>query len=110
MKNMRILGNMIQKLSSEEQVSAAELGEIIHCPAEQVAQLFKGRLLLGLDQLSAVADRFRVSLDELMDGDVNYYRETIVDCMGGFSHDENLEEILDIIDDYLDLRTAVEQQ
>lgn len=108
MKSMRTLGNMIQKLAKDEHVSNDELGKIIDCTDAQVEQLFKGRLFLPFDQLAAVAERFHVSLDTLMDGDMDYYRATIVDCMGSFSYDENREIVLDIIDDYLDLRSAIE--
>lgn len=33
---------------------------------------FKGRSFLSFNQLSAAADRFKISLDELMSGDMNY--------------------------------------
>ena len=108
MEDMRVLGNMVQKLAQEESVTAEELGKMIGCTASQVEQLFKGRLFLAFDQLSAVANRFRTSLESLMDGDRKYYCETFVDCMGEFSQNENREIILDIIDDYLDLRSTFE--
>lgn len=107
MKDMRVLGKTIEKLAAERHVAAGDLGELIHCSAGQVALLFKGRLFLAFDQLSAIADRFQVSVDELLDGDMDYYNKTVVECMGEFSNDMNREEILDIIDDYLDLRSAV---
>lgn len=108
MENMRVLGNMIQKLAKEKHVATEDLGKTIHCTTNQVEQLFRGRLFLTFDQLSAVANRFQVSPDVLMDGDMDYYRETVVDCMGEFSCDENREDILNIIDDYLDLLGAIE--
>lgn len=107
LESMRVLGNMIQKLTEEDGVSTQELGKIINCTDAQVRQLFKGRLFLSYDQLTAVAKRLRVSTDVLLGGDIDHYRATFVDCVGEFSYDENREIVLDIIDDYLDLRTAI---
>lgn len=107
MKDMRVLGKTIEKLAVEHHVTAGDLGKMIHCSADQVALLFKGRLFLAFDQLTLIADQFQVSVDDLLDGDMDYYNKTVVECMGEFSDDKNREEILDIIDDYLDLRNAV---
>lgn len=105
---MRILGNMVQKLADENKISSVELGKVIGCSNREIEQFFKGRLFLTFDQMSIVAKRLGVSLDTWMDGDPDHYCATVVDCMGEFSCEENREEILDIIDDYLDLRDAVE--
>ena len=107
MKDMRILGNMIEKLAADRKVPAEELAKQIRCTPGQVAQLFKGRLLLAFDQLDALAAYFQVPVDTLLNGDPEHYQKTVVDCMGEFSDEKHREEILDIIDDYLDLCRAV---
>ena len=107
MKDMRVLGLTIQKLAAEHHVTESDLGSLIHCDPDQVKYLFKGRLFPTFDQLLALADRFQVSVDVLLDGDHEYYSKNVVHCMGEFSQEENREKILDIIDTYLDLRKAV---
>ena len=107
MQDMRVLGLTIQKLAAEHHVSVPELGALIRCDADQVKRLFKGRLFLAFDQLLALADRFQVSVDTLLDGDREYYNKNVVHCMGEFAEEQNREEILNMIDDYLDLLQAV---
>lgn len=103
MEDMRILGNMIEKLAAEQHVTSDDLGALLQCTSEQVARLFKGRLFLTFDQLTAVSEHLKVSIDTLLAGDRENYCHTVVHCMGEFSDEANREEILDIIDDYLDL-------
>ena len=108
MEDMRILGNMIEKLAAEQHVTADALGALLQCTPEQVARLFKGRLFLTFDQLTALLERLRVSVDTLLAGDRENYRQTVVHCMGEFSDEANREKVLDIIDDYLDLCRAAQ--
>lgn len=104
MKKMRVFGSAVRKLADERKMGPDELGRVVSCTPQQIARLYEGRLLLAFDQLSAIADALRVSAIDLIRGDEEHYQKTAVHCMGAFSNEDAREEILDIIDDYLDLR------
>lgn len=109
-KNMRVLGDMIEKLACETYGGSAareELSCVLDCTPDQVSQVCQGRLFLSFPQLSRLAEQLHTTVDALLAGDENHYRENVVHCMGQFEREENREEILDIIDDYLRLKSSV---
>lgn len=109
MKNMRVLGDMIGKLAGEAYGADAQdrLSQVLGCTPDQVSQVFQGRLFLSFPQLSRLAEVLHTPVDALLAGDEAHYRENVVHCMGQFEREENREEILDIIDDYLRLKSSV---
>lgn len=107
MKNMRVLGNMIEKLALQKQDTLEDMGQVLDCTPNQVKAMYKGRVFPSFAQLNRLADYFGTTVDVLLNGDEEYYENNVVHCMGDFQNPENRENILDIIDDYLRLKEAV---
>lgn len=107
MQKARVLGNYIQKLAEENRMSVADLSGLLGCGELQTMLLLRGRSFATFEQISKLADRFKVSVQELLDGDTAYYDRTVAHCMNQFQKTENREQILDIIDEYLDIVDAV---
>lgn len=104
MKDLRLLGSMIKKLSKEQNI---ELEDVLGWNRDQVAAVFDGRLFPSFSELETLSSAFKVSIDDLLRGDEAYYNQEFVHCMGSFENPENRELILDIIDDYIILQSAI---
>ena len=109
MKDMRMLGSMIQKKARENNDSPENLSELIGCTTNQYFNLLKGLVLPSFEQIEKLATYFELTVDELLDGDESYYAQNAVCCMGEFENLGNMEVILDIIDDYIKLESSVAQ-
>ncbi len=109
MKEMRLLGNIVHKLSIEHGYDNDYMCKELDCTKSQYLSFLSGRLFLSFEQLTTLANLFSISVDDLMKGDNNYYEENYVHCMGEFENIENREMILDIIDDYLTLLSETRQ-
>lgn len=107
MKSMRVLGNMIEKLAQENNATPENMGQLLHCTADQVKAMYKGRIFPSFEQLNQLATYFSTTIDALLDGDEQHYKNSVVHCMGAFERPDDRELILDIIDDYLRLKDAV---
>ena len=108
MKEMRLIGNMVQKLSKEREINDDSMCEKLDCTMNQYQSFLNGRMFLSFKQLEMLANYFGITIDSLLDGDCEYYEKNIVHCMGNFENLDNRETILDIIDDYLSLKTSVQ--
>lgn len=69
--------------------------------------LLKGRAYASFPQVSALSKLLEVSIDQLLSGDKESYNTTVVHCMNDFQDTSKREEILDLIDDYVDIVDAV---
>ena len=107
MKSARVLGNYVQKLASEQNVTILELSALMNCSEQQVKSFFKGRFFASFRQLEVLAHEFGIKISELMQGDESYYNKTVIDCMEDFQNPEARESILDIIDDLMDIQNAL---
>lgn len=107
MKNARVLGNYVQKLATEQNVTVPELSVLMNCSEQQVKAFFKGRFFASFRQLQILARKFDVKVSELIQGDESYYNKTVVDCMEDFQNPQAREDILDIIDDLMDIQNAL---
>ena len=45
MKNMRMLGNMIQKLAQEQGKTTEDISKLLECRTEQIERVYKGFVL-----------------------------------------------------------------
>lgn len=108
MQSVRMLGNYVFNLAKDQGVENSRLAEILDCSEQQVVAFFKGRLFVSFSQLLSLADTLNVSVDALLAGDEESYNKSVVHCMNDFSDPANREFILDIIDDYIDLKDAAE--
>lgn len=107
MKGARVLGNYVQKLAEDQNVSIPELSVLMNCSELQVKSFFKGRFLASFRQLETLSHQFGVKVSDLIKGDEAHYNKTVVHCMEDFEDTNNRELILDIIDDYMDIQNAL---
>lgn len=107
MQRARMLGNYIQQLANEKNISIQELSKMLHCKDYQVKALLKGRAFATFEQMSVLAQTLGVTIGELLKGDAKHYEDSVVHCMNRFQDGANREKILDIIDDYMDIVDAV---
>lgn len=106
MKEMRLIGNMVGKLAIENKYDDSYMCDFLECTKKQYQSFLSGRLFLTFEQLEKLANLFKITIEVLMNGDHCYYEKNIVHCMGEFENPDNREMILDIIDDYLSLRSS----
>lgn len=107
MQEARMLGNYVEHLAEEKQISVSELSQILSCSDNQVRSFFKGRAFASFEQLALLAKTFGLSVRALLAGDTKTYTASVVDCMNDFDDPSNREYILDIIDSYMDILDAV---
>lgn len=84
MKDLRMLGSMISKLSADYQVSSEEMADIFQCTVGQVEAIKEGRLFPTFYSLQNFAKRVHSTVSSLMKGDEEYYNKTVVHCVGKF--------------------------
>lgn len=107
MRNARIMGNYIQHLADENGISEKNLAEILECSERNVLELFKGFVYPSFAQVTKLADLFNVSAEDILLGNSTEYNKTVVHCMNDFDFIENREFILDLIENYVDIKNAV---
>ena len=109
MQSSRMTGRYIMTLAEKNNVSKKELSEKLSCDISQVEDLFAGRFILPFWKLESLSDLFGVSVSQILDGDPDEYNANVVHCMNDFNNPDNREKILNIIDDYLDIKEALGQ-
>ena len=107
MERMRIFGNMISKLSDEQHISSDSLCQILDCSEERLYALLNGCTMPTFEELEIFSEIFGHTPEELLAGDRSHYESTVVHCMNEFRDPNAREEILDIIEGYVKLVTAV---
>lgn len=107
MRKARMLGNYVDNLAQTKGLSLSDLGSIIGCTENQVYAFLKGRAYATFPQLSALADHLGKSVEDLLLGDGEIYGSTVVHCMNDFENADKREDILDLIDHYIDIVDAV---
>ncbi len=107
MKDLRLLGSTIRKLSSDKNISEEQMQKTLGCSYDKLSAIYDGRVYPSFDDLQNLSKLFGTTVEELLSGDEDYYNAKVVHCMGAFSNTKNREKILDIIDDYLTLLDAV---
>lgn len=107
MKKMRLIGSTIKSVAADHEISLDELGKAIGCDRQQMDAVILGRKICSFDQIRKIADKCEVPVKKILDGDEAYYNQNIVHCMNDFQNEENREDILDIIYDYLDVYDSV---
>ena len=108
MQEARMLGNYVAYLAKINGLSNSDLSGILGCTEDRVYSFIKGRAFASFSQLSSLANAFDVSIDKLLVGDKEHYNETVVHCMNDFHDTSRREEILDLIDNYIDIVDAVD--
>ena len=103
MRDLRLLGSTIRKLSTDNRISEEKMQEVLGCSYDQVSAIYDGRVFPSFGDLQQLASLFGTTVEEMIHGDEAYYEANVVHCMGTFEDTNNREEILDIIEDYLTL-------
>ena len=106
MKSARKIGNYAQHRSQEMGISITEINNILGLSDSEINAFFKGRRMLTYDQLMALSELLSTTIKDMIEGDDVLYSESVVHCMNDFDNDANREKILDIIDDYMDIRDS----
>lgn len=110
MQGARMLGNYVGHLANCRNMSLSDLGNILGCSEKDVYSFLKGRTYASFCQISALADSFGVTVEQLLSGDETFYNTDVVHCMNDFQDTSKRELILDLIDDYIDVVDAVTEQ
>ena len=108
MQGARMLGNYVDYLSKQNSISHSDLAEVLGCSTHQAYSFIKGRVHISFSQISDLAQRLDTTVMDLLAGNEDVYKRTVVECMNAFDQDEHREEILDLIDNYIDLVDAVD--
>ena len=107
MRDMRLFGNNLEKLCKEETVSEEVLCAKLNCTKARPYGMYKGFVMPTFDQLDSLAEVFQTTVKALLDGNIEHYNTTVVSCMGELSNPDGREEILDIIESYVELASSV---
>ena len=110
MQEARMLGNYIEQLAKMKGLSTSDLAQILDCSEHQIRAMIKGRVYASFGQMVVLAEKLGTTLDALLSGDKAHYSATVVHCMNEFVNEDNREEILDLIHDYVDIVDAVTMQ
>jgi len=90
----------------EKQCTNENLAQALRLEEREVHMLYKGRLYLSQEQLTALSTFLNEDIETLMAGNDEYYEKKMVHCMTAFTNTENREMILDFIDSYQDVYKA----
>ena len=108
MKNFRVIGSTIAYELSEKGLRKEDLEKELNCSDSDIDSILKGRKICSFQQIVSIADFLKIDPSVIIDGNEQYYKKSIVHCMTDFKSDDNREQILDDIYDYLDLLDMVE--
>ena len=107
MEDLRLFGNMLEKLILDKGIMLYDLCEKLDCTKDILNRLIKGCVMPTFEQLNIMTEMFQISPEKLLAGDREHYEATVVHYMYGFKNCEGREEILDIIENYAKLASAV---
>lgn len=107
MQEARMLGNYVKHLADNKGLSISDLSRVLGCSENRVYSFIKGRAFASFTQMSNLASLLDTTVDDLLSGDISTYNATVVHCMNDFRDVSKREEILDLIDNYIDIVDAV---
>ena len=108
MEDLRLFGNMVEKLSNDNNLTNNYLCENLNCSIDVLYGILKGCIVPTVDQINKLAEIFHIAPETLLAGDREHYEKSVVHCMNEFSDKDNREEILNIIEKYAYLASVVE--
>ena len=107
MANLRDLGYRIMTLINNDSTLKARLCSNLNFSSLDLERLFYGRLALTPIQIRNIASTLSVSTEDLINYKNTDSYKNYVHCMSAFSSQDNCNEVLDIIDSYIDIKEAV---
>ena len=102
MSNLRNIGYKIFLLAKNSENGQENLCKTLNFDQIDYNTLVAGRLSIIPSQLKKVAELFSVTPNEIIKYNNNDAYAEKVHCISNFKHEENCDEILDIIDTYID--------
>lgn len=102
----RKLGVNIYTLMQDSGISREDLAEKLNYTYRDMCRILEGKLMLSPIEIEKVAELFGKTKKELL----NYEADRLVpelQYMKEFSNTENLDKILDLLDDYVELREVM---
>lgn len=107
MANLRNLGYKINILFNNSSTRKQEFCKQMNFSQTDLDRLLFGRLALNPSQIAAVADFFSITQEELVSYKNTDFYKNMTHCMSPFSSQEHCDEILNIIDTYIDIKEAL---
>ena len=107
MATLRDLGYRIMSLTKNDSTLKSELCSNLNFSLLDLERLFYGRLSLTPMQIKTISSTLSVSADDLVNYKNTDSYKNCVHCMSSFSSQDNCNEVLDIIDSYIDIKEAV---
>lgn len=95
------------KQASEDQETREKLCEGLGISKQELERLYAGRSFLTGVDLDMAAGICGIPAEVLVGAVPVGYDSRVVDCMTAFKNRENREEILDLIDTYIDAKEAL---
>lgn len=95
------------KQASEDQNTKQQLCDRLGISKQELEKLYVGRLFLTGSDLDTAAGVCGIPAEVLVGAVSPNYDARVVDCMTAFKNRENREEILDLIDAYIDAKEAL---
>ncbi len=108
MSNLRNIGYKIFLLAKNSDNGKEKLCEALNFSNNDYNKLITGRLSITPMEIKKVAELFSVNPMDILNYKNNDAYAEMVHCMSDFKYKENCDEILDIIDTYIDFAEAVE--
>lgn len=107
MASLRDLGYKIMSLVNDNDSLKSELCSKLSFSSVDLNKLLFGRLSVTPVQLTTIANTLSVPVEELINYKNSDSYANAVHCMSSFSSQEHCNEVLDIIDSYIDIKEAV---
>jgi DNA-binding Xre family transcriptional regulator len=104
--SLRNLGYKLSSLLSTNPDKEEELREKLNFSSFDLQRLKYGRLSLTPMQISTAANTLSVKVEDLVNYKNSDSYKNMVHCMSNFSTQEHCDEILDLIDTYIDVKEA----
>ena len=104
----RKLGVNIFTLMQNSGISREELAEKLNYTYRDMCRILEGKLMLPPVEIGKIAELFGKTKKELL----NYEADTSVtelQYMKQFSNTDNLDKILDLLDDYVELKSIISE-
>lgn len=108
MSNLRNIGYKIFLLANKAENGKENLCNMLKFNDNDYDRLINGRISITPMQIKKIAELFYVDPMEILDYKNNDAYSEMVHCMSNFKKLENCDEILDIIDTYIDFKEASE--
>lgn len=103
----RVIGTNIWALMEEQNINRKQLAEDLGYSFRDVCRLVEGRLLLAPDELQRVAEHLHTTQAELLSCENRENKAPVFQYMQKFSEVENLDRVLDLLDEYVELKESL---